>query len=166
MFGKVVNKMSCLGCGDKGLFQSPCAGNMFGKVRSDRRLVGVQRGSVFQSPCAGNMFGKALIPRHPALNLARGFNPRVRGTCLVRNFLEQGVDRGGGRWFQSPCAGNMFGKVRYEVDPIIIFKREGFNPRVRGTCLVRILLLNAKNTPWPLSPRFNPRVRGTCLVSI
>ncbi len=69
------------------VFQSPCAGNMFGKFYD---LGGVVKAHIvakdmFQSPCAGNMFGKERrgarrVVRPP---LAR-FNPRVRGTCLVR----------------------------------------------------------------------------------
>ncbi len=65
------------------------------------------------------------------------FNPRVRGTCLVSS--------GECAWrvvrlcpailFQSPCAGNMFGKL---VKSMGRAELEGarFNPRVRGTCLV------------------------------
>ncbi len=92
----------------------------------------------FQSPCAGNMFGKRLLLVNLWLRLCvcsfnprvrgtclvsyyvdrveydyvvlRGFNPRVRGTCLVSVTLPCGVKRKEGGGFQSPCAGNMFGK--------------------------------------------------------
>ncbi len=39
-----------------------------------------------------------------------GFNPRVRGTCLVSKPGARRLVRPRGRAFQSPCAGNMFGK--------------------------------------------------------
>ncbi len=59
--------------------------------------------------------GTCLVRPHAALALAgvhlRGFNPRVRGTCLVRGFLYfPNHATPSGVAFQSPCAGNMFGK--------------------------------------------------------
>ncbi len=39
--------------------------------------------------------------------------------------------------FQSPCAGNMFGKGLDLTGLDVKFETESFNPRVRGTCLVR-----------------------------
>ncbi len=65
-------------------FQSPCAGNMFGKLSSStpRKDNPVFQ---FQSPCAGNMFGKHVAPAQgTGWPSYRSFNPRVRGTCLVR----------------------------------------------------------------------------------
>ncbi len=81
---------------------------MFGKERG--RLTVVLAWLAFQSPCAGNMFGKEL-PNLRARWLERqgGFNPRVRGTCLVSAAkCTRGVCLDVA--FQSPCAGNMFGK--------------------------------------------------------
>ncbi len=96
----------------------------------------------FQSPCAGNMFGKYGAPHAPAWDRAlqgARFNPRVRGTCLVRHALSFITTMSKLWWFQSPCAGNMFGKAgggdvreRLGAGP-----QCSFNPRVRGTCLVR-----------------------------
>jgi hypothetical protein len=106
--------------------------------------------------------GILLVER--AVGPSRGFNPRVRGTCLVR-----ATRRPQGVWptraaFQSPCAGNMFGKRCGEPGYRPVRHQGGFNPRVRGTCLV-----SHKNLPLDLwkCPKscFNPRVRGTCLVS-
>ncbi len=92
----------------------------------------------FQSPCAGNMFGKKRCSMFHGFKLRSDrFNPRVRGTCLVRS---------GRRGFRVGCG----------EDP-------SFNPRVRGTCLVRPFESLSSRS---LSPScFNPRVRGTCLVS-
>ncbi len=65
----------------------------------------------FQSPCAGNMFGKPWITRVTSGTRSwPGFNPRVRGTCLVSFPLYHTHTRARVRLFQSPCAGNMFGK--------------------------------------------------------
>ncbi len=68
--------------------------------------------------------------------------------------------------FQSPCAGNMFGKKRVAT-PVPEPHSQGFNPRVRGTCLVRAVsnVLYALGEGVSYHARFNPRVRGTCLVS-
>ncbi len=67
-----------------------------------------------------------------------------------------------GSVFQSPCAGNMFGKCIMDPDKTCIACKS-FNPRVRGTCLVSyaapLCISQAQ------SSSFNPRVRGTCLVS-
>ncbi len=92
-------------------FQSPCAGNMFGKHEPERRASGDAADRGFQSPCAGNMFGKlALHGEMDASQQGLGFNPRVRGTCLVRSSC-MSRKRTPCTMFQSPCAGNMFGKV-------------------------------------------------------
>ncbi len=98
------------------------------------------------------------------------FNPRVRGTCLVRRgkvpapgsvTLPCGVKK---KEFQSPCAGNMFGKRKIFLPVRLDSVSSSFNPRVRGTCLVRIGCCLCR-TQHRIHARFNPRVRGTCLVS-
>ncbi len=45
------------------------------------------------------------------------FNPRVRGTCLVSCtiLLMKALKTKGNKLFQSPCAGNMFGKFRFGI---------------------------------------------------
>ncbi len=125
----------------------------------------------FQSPCAGNMFGKVLCWIRSCVTMVRTcFNPRVRGTCLVRSSQQQHRSVGEGsssfqspcagnmfgkaywrtagmEWsvaFQSPCAGNMFGKRDGVVRSSAQARHQGFNPRVRGTCLVR-----AGQPEWP-----------------
>ncbi len=70
--------------------------------------------------------------------LRRGFNPRVRGTCLVSK-------------------GNLA--------RIATRKVASFNPRVRGTCLVSNPVPKLWNAVKVGLYSFNPRVRGTCLVS-
>ncbi len=96
---------------------------------------------LFQSPCAGNMFGKVdLKSAQERLNKYIGFNPRVRGTCLVRSCnmrLTRSPTSRSRRRFQSPCAGNMFGKSFFLTPQGKVTLAGGFNPRVRGTCLVR-----------------------------
>ncbi len=136
--------------GAKNAFQSPCAGNMFGK-KPLRSSVGEGMASQFQSPCAGNMFGKVF-----RTGLRRGTMPRrmFQSPCAGNMF---------GKWkalaearkarqtsaagapaptvpFQSPCAGNMFGKSSPTVSRPSFFVLGSFNPRVRGTCLVRWLM--------------------------
>ncbi len=57
--------------------------------------------------------------------------------------------------FQSPCAGNMFGKHKDAPQCNRIARQScGFNPRVRGTCLVSL----SHGTTSPTSTE--------CLVSI
>ncbi len=69
--------------------------------------------------------------------LAVRFNPRVRGTCLVRQAKA---------------------KADKQAE-----QADSFNPRVRGTCLVSGHRSHvALHLAHPY--RFNPRVRGTCLV--
>ncbi len=93
-------------------FQSPCAGNMFGKRAQDRGRLGYILWRLFQSPCAGNMFGKERSQPLVCGLLTPSFNPRVRGTCLVRAPVGIGTPtiHISASQFQSPCAGNMFGK--------------------------------------------------------
>ncbi len=63
------------------------------------------------------MFGK-----FSTLRLARqraGFNPRVRGTCLVSSPLDKRTILQQSNMFQSPCAGNMFGKERPRISETV-----------------------------------------------
>ncbi len=119
---------------------------MFGKVQ-EGELEGIPSVSVahaskgFQSPCAGNMFGK------------------------LSQELVSFVTKRYSREFQSPCAGNMFGK-RPGYPVYIVSKDCCFNPRVRGTCLVRKKILQARSISLARPTGFNPRVRGTCLVRL
>ncbi len=129
-------------------FQSPCAGNMFGKAWGLARMsTAFLRWAQFQSPCAGNMFGKVEAMRlfYKLEAQLGGFNPRVRGTCLVSTY---------GRaitWldlvpvFQSPCAGNMFGKRRGHPLPRVHDLCPGGGPRVSipvcGEHVLKVLLL-------------------------
>ncbi len=111
MFGKGCGLRWAFGWGGRAAFQSPCAGNMFGKDARTSMPTFPDSGVRFQSPCAGNMFGKSPQGRHPGPRRPRGA-------------------------FQSPCAGNMFGKSILGKPSQWRDKGEGFNPRVRGTCLV------------------------------
>ncbi len=58
------------------------------------------------------MFGKVRVESWWKGRETYSFNPRVRGTCLVSQCRDaQGADRDlPEQPFQSPCAGNMFGK--------------------------------------------------------
>ncbi len=61
------------------------------------------------------MFGKLeaqLGADEARLARVQGFNPRVRGTCLVSGARSKGWGLVCEALFQSPCAGNMFGKRR------------------------------------------------------
>ncbi len=85
------------------------------------------------------MFGKKIEGSGQGVGvLGKRFNPRVRGTCLVSIRAPLLCSKNLLLGFQSPCAGNMFGKIE-ESSLEIIYHQLGqsFNPRVRGTCLVR-----------------------------
>ncbi len=85
------------------------------------------------------MFGKQALPARAAQPPRGRFNPRVRGTCLVRGRAMEALQNMMTlESFQSPCAGNMFGKFKLGPDLTGFWARIRFNPRVRGTCLVRV----------------------------
>ncbi len=62
----------------------------------------------------------SFVEEQEKLGLLQGFNPRVRGTCLVSSFVSAALTAFHDllvAMFQSPCAGNMFGKRRDVISP-------------------------------------------------
>ncbi len=74
---------------------------MFGKAKMSEAARTLEK-LLFQSPCAGNMFGKVDRSCSCCMKLRSSFNPRVRGTCLVRAGVR--ARRGRGAYRQGPVS--------------------------------------------------------------
>ncbi len=115
-------------------FQSPCAGNMFGKPRRGHLGLGKPEWPSYRfNP---RVRGTCLVSSLPSTVMLQyadqsGFNPRVRGTCLVSEKMRSKVPAPSG--FQSPCAGNMFGKnTDLKESEVVVYSERAFQSPCAG----------------------------------